>query len=326
VTIAPPLASTLPALVLAARDRVRAYVRETPCDVSLALSARYGADIWLKAEHLQHTGSFKARGATHKLLCLTQDERRAGVVTASSGNHGAGVAWAARALGVRALVCVPQGASPAKVEMIQRYGADIHVHGTDGLDTELFARQLAADRGLPYVSPYNDPDIVAGQGTVGVEIAEEMSQVDSLIVAVGGGGLVSGTAAYLKSRLPNVRVIGALPENSPVMALSVRAGHVVEFNSEPTLSDGTAGGVEADSITFDLCRALVDDWVLVSEQEIATAMRDFIAEHHQLIEGAAAVALAALARKAGDLRGQRVAVILCGANVSLETLRKVLGA
>ncbi len=318
------LASTLPGLILAARDRLRPYVRETPCDVSLALSARHAADVWLKCEHLQHTGSFKARGAAHKLLCLTTEERTAGVVTASSGNHGAGTAWAGCALGVPMLVFVPHGASPTKVDMIRRYGADVQMHGTDGLDTELFARQFGVEHGKTYVSPYNDLEVIAGQGTVGLEMAEQMGHVDTVIVAVGGGGLVSGVAAYLKAQMPNVTVIAALPERSPVMALSVRAGRIVECASEPTLSDGTAGGIEPHAITFELCRELVDDWVLVSEGEIAGAMRDFIAEHHQLVEGAAAVALAALVRCAHALRGKRIAVVLCGGNVSLDTLRQVL--
>ncbi len=310
--------------ILAAHERLSAYVRLTPSDVSLALSERYGAEVWLKGEHLQHAGSFKTRGATNRLLGLTPNEKSAGVVAASTGNHGASVAWAGRALGVPVRVFVPNGASPAKVDMIRRYGADVQMHGTDGLDAEVFARHYAAENGMPYISPYNDAFVVAGQGTVGVEIAEQTGRVDSVIVAVGGGGLIGGLAAYLKSVLPNVHVIGASPENSPVMALSVRAGHIVEYASEPTLSDGTAGGVEQGAITFELCRTLIDEWIEVTEDEIAAAMRDFIAEHHQLIEGSAAVALAALARNAAKLRGQRVAVVLCGANVSVETLRNVL--
>ncbi|HEY7568245.1 MAG TPA: threonine/serine dehydratase [Gemmatimonadaceae bacterium] len=312
--------------ILAARQRIAAHIRLTPSDLSLSLSERYGADVWLKGEHLQHAGSFKTRGALNKLLSLTPDEQRAGVVAASTGNHGASVAWAGRTLGVPVRVYVPNGASTAKVEMIRRYGADVQMHGTDGLDAEVFGRAFAAEHGMPYVSPYNDPAVVAGQGTVGVEIAEQIGSIDSVIVAVGGGGLIGGTAAYLKSIMPNVRVIGASPKNSPVMALSVRAGHVVEFASEPTLSDGTAGGVEQDAITFELCRTLVDEWIEVTEGEIANAMVDFIADHHQLIEGSAAVALAALAQRAGEMRGQRVAVVLCGSNISIDTLRKVLGS
>lgn len=310
--------------VLAAHERLSAYVRLTPIDQSLALSQRYGVEVWLKGEHLQHAGSFKTRGATNKLLSLTPDEKRAGVVAASTGNHGASVAWAGHTLGIPVRVYVPNGASTAKVEMIRRYGADVQMHGTDGLHAEVFGRRYALENGMPYVSPYNDPAVVAGQGTVGVEIAEQMQRVDAVIVAVGGGGLIGGSAAYLKSILPNVHMIGASPKNSPVMALSVRAGHVVEFASEATLSDGTAGGVEHDAITFELCRTLVDEWVEVTEDEIATAMRDFIADHHQLIEGSAAVALAVLARRAIALKGQRVAVVLCGGNISLEALRAVL--
>ncbi len=279
--------------IVAARDRLTPYIRVTPCEPSLPLSERLRADVWLKSEHLQHTGSFKARGALHKLLCLTPMERQRGVVTASSGSHGAGVAWASRALGARALVFVPEGASTSKVARIRGYGAEVQTYGTDGLDSELHARRHAAEHGNAYVSPYNDLDIVAGQGTVGLEIREQMERADCVIIAVGGGGLIGGVAAYLKGQLPNVRFIGAQPANSPVMTMSVRAGRVVEMPSLPTLSDGTAGGVESDSVTFDLCRTLVDDWVLVSEDEIAACMRTFIADHSQLIEGSAAVALAA---------------------------------
>lgn len=312
--------------VIAAHKQISPYVRRTPCEASPAYAERLGVDVWLKGEHLQHAGSFKTRGATNKLLSLTPEEKRTGVVAASTGNHGASVAWAGHTLGIPVRVYVPNGASTAKVEMIRRYGADVQMHGTDGLHAEVFGRRYALENSMPYVSPYNDPAVVAGQGTVGVEIAEQMQRVDAVIVAVGGGGLIGGSAAYLKSILPNVRVIGASPKNSPVMALSVRAGHIVEFASEATLSDGTAGGVEHDAITFELCRTLVDEWVDVTEDQIATAMRDFIADHHQLIEGSAAVALAALAQRAGELRGQRVAVVLCGSNISIETLRKVLAA
>ncbi len=312
--------------VIAAHEQIAPYVRLTPCEASPAYAERLGVDVWLKSEHLQHAGSFKTRGATSKLLSLTPEEKRNGVVAASTGNHGASVAWAGRALEIPVRVYVPNGASPAKVEMIRRYGADVQMHGTDGLDAEVFGRAFAVENGTPYISPYNDPLVVAGQGTVGVELAEQMQTVDTVIIAVGGGGLIGGSAAYLKSIMPNVRFIGASPVNSPVMAMSVRAGHIVEFASKATLSDGTAGGVEQDAITFDLCRALVDEWVEVSEDEIANAMRDFIADHHQLIEGSAAVALAALAQRAGELRGQRVAVVLCGGNVSIDTLRRVLAA
>ncbi|MGQ0539997.1 MAG: threonine/serine dehydratase [Gemmatimonadaceae bacterium] len=321
-----PLLLRLPELIAAARERLRPYIRETSCVRSDALSERYGSDVWLKSEHLQHSGSFKARGAAHKLLCLTSEQRRGGVVTASSGNHGAACAWAGRTFGVPVRVFVPDGASGAKVALIRRYGAQVETYGSDGLDTELFAREYAQKRCMPYVSPYNDADVVAGQGTIGMEMLAQLASIDRVYVAVGGGGLIAGVAAAVKARLPNVKVVAALPELSPVMALSIRAGHIVEHPWQPTLSDGTAGGVEPDSITFDLCRALVDDWVLVSEDAIAAAMRDFIAEHHQPVEGAAGVALAALSYQWQDVRGSRVAVVLCGGNVALETLRRVVSA
>ena len=323
--------STRPAAIRAARERLRGHLRLTPFDVSLSLSQRLGGEVRLKDEHLQHTGSFKARGALHKLLCLTPDARQRGVVAASSGNHGAGVAWSCRLTGTPAVIFVPEQASDTKVAMIRRYGAEVRFFGVDGLDTEEHARDVAVREGYTYVSPYNDVEVMCGQGTIGVEIAEQLggTTLDALVVAVGGGGLIGGIAAYLKHVMPTVRIIGALPANSPVMAESVAAGHIVTRESFPTLSDGTAGGIEAGSVTFPVCQAMVDEWVQVEEGEIASAMRRFVEEHHQVIEGAAGVALAALERRAKSggaegLGGQRVGVVLCGANISNARLVEVL--
>ena len=321
---ATPDLTALSTAIVAARERLRGHVRETPFERSLPLSERLGADIFLKLENLQHTGSFKVRGALHKLLCLTPEQRSRGVVAASSGNHGAGLAWSCRELDGRAIIYVPVHASPTKVAMIRRYGAEVRVFGRDGLDTEQHARAAADAEGQTYVSPYNDLDVVRGQGTIGVEMAEQGGTLDAVYVAVGGGGLIGGIAAYLKRVMPAARVVGALPANSPVMAESVKAGRIVARESFPTLSDGTAGGIEADAVTFPICRALVDEWELVSEQEIARSMRRFVDEHHMLIEGAAAVAIAALERNAARHRGHRVGVVVCGANVSMETLEQVL--
>lgn len=331
----------LPAAIAAARERLRPHVRCTPFEPSLALSRRLGASVWLKGEHLQYTGSFKARGALHKVLCLTPEGRAAGIVTASSGNHGAGVAWACARVRASAVVYVPEQASPAKVAMIERYGAQVRRFGVDGLDTEEHARAVAEREGRTYISPYNDLEVVCGQGTIGVEIVEQLQaagagtrvatpRLDAIVVAVGGGGLIGGIAAFLKQAMPAVRVIGALPVNSPVMAESVAAGRIVERESFPTLSDGTAGGIEQGSVTFPLCQALVDEWVLVEEDAIAAAMRRFIEEHHQLIEGSAAVAVAAAEQYAGahvastgDTRAH-VGVVLCGSNISNARLLDVL--
>lgn len=308
----------------AAAERIRPHVLETPLVPSLALGEATGADVWLKCENQQLTGSFKLRGATNAMLSLDAGRRRAGVVAASSGNHGIAVSWAGRALGVPVTVFVPEGASPVKVAAMQRLGADVRFFGTDGLDTELEARRVASESGRAYLSPYNDATVVAGQGTVAVELRRQLPGVTDVIVAVGGGGLIGGMATDLKHHLPSVRIIGALPMHSPVMSASVRAGHIVEMPTRPTLSDGTAGGIEADSITFDMCRALVDEWVDVPEGEIASAMRHCVEQEHMLVEGSAGVAVAAAWQLRDSLRGRRVAVVLCGANVSAEKLKDVL--
>jgi threonine dehydratase len=317
------LTTSLVDRIAEAEARIRPHVRETPVVHSLALSEVADAEVWLKCENLQVTGSFKARGATNCLTSLPAASRNRGVVAASSGNHGIAVAHAGRALGVPVTVYVPDFASTAKVAAMRRLGASVVTFGTDGLDTELEARRIAEVENRCYVSPYNDPDVVAGQGTIGVELRRQLGGINAVIVAVGGGGLIAGVAADLKHHEPGVRVIGAQPANSRVMSESVKAGHVVDIPSLPTLSDGTAGGVEPDSVTFPLCRDLVDEWVDVSEDEIARGMRHSVEVEHMLIEGAAAVALAVALERRAPLRG-RVVVVLCGANVSAERLKTVL--
>lgn len=319
-----PFIEGLVAEIEYAAGRIARYVRETPLFESVPLSDATGATVFLKLENLQHTGSFKLRGATNALLSLPAAERSKGVVAASSGNHGAAIAFAGGKLGVRVVVFVPEGASPAKVDAMRRYGAEVLVFGTDGLDTELHARAVATAEGMSYVSPYNDRAVVAGQGTIGVELRRQAKELDAVIVSVGGGGLMGGIAADLKAHLPSLRTIGALPVNSPVMSTSVRAGHIVELRTSPTLSDGTAGGIEPGAITFPLCRDLVDVWVDVAESDIAGALRHCLTVEHLLVEGAAAVAVAGLLQLADTLRGARVAVVLCGANISLERLRSAL--
>jgi threonine dehydratase len=314
-------------VVAAARDassRIAGLVRETPVDYSYRFSAGTGAEIFFKLENLQYTGSFKLRGAANRLMTLTPGQREAGCVAASSGNHGAAVAYAMRKLGIDGVIFVPEQTSTAKVDAIRSYGGDVRFFGSDGLDTELHARAYADKHGMFYVSPYNDPEVIAGQGTCGIEIAASMPEFDTLYVAVGGGGLVSGIASVLKSSNPAVRIVGCQPEASAVMAHSVEAGRIIDEPSRTTLSDGTAGGIEQHAMTFDLCRELVDEFVLVSEVEIARAMRRFIDFEHQLIEGAAGVALGAMLKQREVLAGRRVVVLICGGNVSRDTLKRVL--
>ncbi|NUR98515.1 MAG: pyridoxal-phosphate dependent enzyme [Kribbellaceae bacterium] len=305
---------------------LRQHLALTPFVRYDAFGDDVGAEVLVKCEHQQRTGSFKARGAMAKVLNLTDAERAAGVVTASTGNHGLGVGNALATLGGHGIVYLPENAAPGKVAALKRFGLELRAEGNDTGVLELKARAYAAEHGLTYVPPYNDPEVVAGQGTVGVEIVEQLDgqQLDAVVVAVGGGGLISGVAAVLKKHLPNIKVYGAQPAADDAMAASVRAGEIVQVPAKQTLSDGTAGSVEPGSITFELCRELVDDWVLVGEDAIRDALRLVIDTEHQLIEGSAALAFAAARERRTELAGQRVAVVSCGGNMSSRTLVSAL--
>jgi threonine dehydratase len=317
-----PLARQAAAKTRTVSERVHDHAVVTPLTGLSAASEQCGAEILLKCEHQQKTGSFKVRGALAKLLSLSDGQRDRGVVAASSGNHGLGVAYALSALGGNGIVCVPEHASPVKVAAIRRYGVQVHVTGQEPAETESLARRMAAEAGMSYISPYNDLDVIAGQGTVGEEIIQQLGgrAVDAVVVAVGGGGLISGIGAVIKSALPGVRIIGASPRNDAAMAASVRVGQVVQVDALPTISDGTAGGIEKGSITLPLCTELVDEWVLIAEPEIHSALRFMIDTEHQLIEGAAAVAIAAGLKAGHNSGGQLVVIVSCGANISSTAL------
>lgn len=306
--------------------RLREHLPPTPFVRYGAFSDELGAEALVKSEHLQRTGSFKARGSMAKILTLTDEQRQAGVVTASTGNHGLGVGNALATLGGHGIVYLPENASPSKVAALRRLGLELRAEGNDSGVLEPKARAYAAEHDLTYVPPYNDPDIIAGQGTVAVEILEQLGgePLDAVVVAVGGGGLISGVASVLKKHLPGITVYGASPVRDDAMAASVRAGEIVVVDAQATLSDGTAGSVEPGSITFDLCRELVDDWVLVSEDAISAALRMVIDTEHQLIEGSAAMAFAAARARRTELEGKRVAIVSCGGNISSSTLAAAL--
>jgi threonine dehydratase len=310
--------------VIAAEKRIRPHIRQTILDFSPYYSKLAAAKVYFKLENLQYTGSFKVRGAMNKVLSLTPAERDRGVVAASTGNHGAAVAFSLGKLNATGIVFVPENASPSKVQAIERLGATVRCYGDDGAVTEARARQYARHRGLTYISPYNDPQVIGGQGTIAVELAKQLDRIDAVFVALGGGGLISGIAGYLKLIHSHVKIFGCSPQNSPVMIESVRAGKILDLPSLPTISDGTAGGVEPGSITFDLCRDLVDDFETVTEDEIKASLRQYLQIHHILIEGSAAVAVAACVKQSQQLAGKNVVVVLCGANISLETLKGIL--
>jgi threonine dehydratase len=314
----------LPAEIALAANRIKEYVRETPLEFSPKFSDATGAKVWMKLENLQLTGSFKLRGAFNKLLTLSEHERARGIVAASSGNHGAAVAFAMHKLGVGGVIFVPENTSSAKVESIRRSGGDVRFFGIDGLDTETHARKYAADHAMSYLSPYNDVAVIAGQGSCGVEIARQLPDVDAVYIAVGGGGLLSGVGTFLKTINRNVGIVSCQPEASAVMTESVRAGTILDLPGRPTLSDGTAGGIEADAITFGICRDIATDFVTVSEEQIAEAMRVFIDSHRTLVEGAAGVALAGLLLHGNKYADKTVVALVCGGNISRETLRRVI--
>lgn len=362
------LARSLPGEIAAAAERLAPHLAETPFEFAPGLSAlRTGArtadgaagdgavgdgavgdgavgpagvEVLWKLECFQVTGSFKVRGALNKLLRLQESEgagvlRNEGVVTASSGNHARAVAWALSRLGGRGLVFLPETVADSKRRALEeqyREVVELRLVGEDAIEAERAARAEAERSGRRFVSPYNDPDIVAGQGTVGREMDRSRAgePLDAVLVPVGGGGLAAGIAAWLRRARPDLRLVGCQPLASAVLAASVRAGRILESGREapfePTLADGVAGGVEEDSITLDLCSRLLDDWILVSEAEIAAAMRRVFRERFAVVEGSAALPVAALPHLALPEGRRTVGLVLSGAGITREGLRLLLEA
>lgn len=310
--------------VLAAAARIQPFIRETVLEYSVPLSRESHANIHLKCENLQQIGAFKVRGALNKLLVLTDAEKQKGVVTASSGNHGAAVAFGLNQLKIKGKIFVPENVSSAKLANIKNYHSDVELFSTDCMLTEMHAREYANKNGLVYISPYNDFDVICGQGTIALELVKQLQKIDVVFVPIGGGGLISGIAGCLKTISPATKIIGCMPENSPVMSNSIKAGKIIEMETLPTLSDATAGGIESDAITFGLCQQYVDDYVLVSEEEIKSAIIKLLGSHRLLTEGASGTALAAALKTAQNYRGKNMVVVLSGGNISLDTLRALL--
>jgi threonine dehydratase len=309
-----------------AAARLAPHGLRTPVVAARALDGGAGR-AWHKCENLQRTGSFKIRGALNKVLSLSEAERARGVVTSSTGNHGLAVAEALRLVGGRGTIVVSASASPYKVARLGRAGLDVVTHPGDAMAAELEARAMAEREGRVYVSPYNDWEVVAGQGTLGVELLEQLPDVEVVYVALGGGGLASGVAGALKGARPAVRVVGCSPANSPAMLESIRAGRIVEATDLPTLSDGTAGNLEPGSLTLPLCAALIDEHVVVQEDEIARGMRDAALGDHLVVEGAAGVAVAGWRAHVAahpELAERTSAVVLCGGNLGAELLARTL--
>ena len=302
--------------IIEASRRIGAILPPTPVLRSVPLSQRFNATVELTLENEQVTGSFKARGAMNKMLCLTEAEREKGIITASSGNHGAAVAFSAKSLGCTATVFVPEYAAEIKKQAIRQLGGQVVIAGADCVETEIMARSAAEERGMTYIPPYNDIDVMVGQGTVASEWETQSGPLDVVCVAIGGGGLIGGIGTYLKHRHPECQVIACSPERSPALHECMIQGSVVDVPCLDTLSDATAGGVEPGAITVDVCIDVVHTSLLVSEERIEYWMRWMWAEHQMVIEGAAAVALAGLEQYRERIIGKRVGVVICGGNVS----------
>ena len=305
-------------------DRCKDIIRWTPLEHSPYLSTLINGDVYLKLENIQKTGSFKFRGAVSKMTSLNDEEKSMGVVTASTGNHGAACSLAMSILGIDGKIIVPDNVHKNKVDNILNLGGEVEYHGNDCLIAEERAQEISSNTGANYISPYNDPAIVCGQGTIGYELNQELKNIDSVFVSVGGGGLISGIGGYLKSVQNQVKMIAVSPKNSCVMFESMKAGKQLDLPSKPTLSDGTAGGVEVGSITFALCQEIIDEFILVDEEDISEGIRLGIEKLHQLIEGAAGAAIAGFLQKKDDLKGQTVIIIICGGNISSEVIKLVL--
>jgi len=310
-------------LVLAAHSRIRDSVLETPLEDVSAIFPEIPARIFFKLENLQHTGSFKLRGATNKILSLTPAQAAAGVIAASNGNHGIGVAAAAGRAGIAAEVYVSSHVSPGKAQRMEQLGARVHRAGDDPLAAEVAARAAAEQSGKVFISPYNDMEVLAGQGTIAVELLRQLPQIDAVFVAVGGGGLIGGIGAYMKHASPATEVVGCWPENSPVMYESIKAGKILDVPEQPTLSESTAGGLEPGSVTLEVCRRVIDHSILVSEDEILAAMRRVRSTKGWLIEGAAGVALAAFLKEAERYKNKTAVIVICGGNLSDEVKAQI---
>lgn len=303
--------------------RSNPHIRHTPLEHSPYLSNLASANVFLKLDNIQKTGSFKFRGAISKMTSMSDQEKSNGVVTASTGNHGAACSLAMSTLQIKGKIVVPENVHKNKVENILNLGGEVEYYGDDCIDAEERAQEISKTTGATYISPYNDEAIVCGQGTMGLEIWKDLKGVDAVFISVGGGGLISGVGGYLKSMNESIQVYGVSPEKSCVMYESLKAGKQLDLPSEPTLSDGTAGGVEFGSMTFEMCKEIIDDFSIVSEGEIAKGIQIGVEKHHQLIEGAAGTAIAGFMKQKDKFKDKTVVLVMCGGNISGAVLKSV---
>lgn len=311
--------------ILKAETRIRPYTLTTPLLLSRPLSKLINGNVYLKLESEQHTGSFKARGSLNKILSLTDKEKSQGVITASTGNHALGFSRALEIADLEGTVYLPPSASPAKIKALEDYPATLKFYGNNSLETEIHAKAEAAKENKIWISPYNDPHIIGGQGTIGIELENQLEVIDHCLITVGGGGLISGIGSYLKERRPDCKIVSCQPRNSHEMKLSIEAGGIVDMPVElETLSDGSAGGIEPESITFPLCQSIIDETLLADESAIADGITFALKHHKKIIEGSAAVTIATLLENKIKFEGANVVLIICGGNIDVKKLMYIL--
>lgn len=311
------------ASIEAARERIGDAIHLSPCQLSHHLSERIGLPIYLKLENLQRTGSFKERGALNKLLTLTPEERKRGVIAASAGNHAQGVAFHATKLGIRSQIVMPQATPLVKVVSTRGFGAEVILHGAnyDEACEEALAR--CTQQGLTFIHPFDDPVVISGQGTIGLELLEQVPDLEAVVVPIGGGGLISGIACALKERNPKIRVVGVEPEKLPSMLRAREAGIPITISPQATIADGIAVR-RAGDVTLPLVSRYVDEIVTVDDEEIASAILMLLEQEKTLAEGAGAAALAALLQAKTNLRHRKTAVLVCGGNIDVTLLAKII--
>ncbi len=313
--------SAIYAKSIEAVDVVSKYARTTPVEESATFSRLAGTKVLLKYENLQKTGAFKVRGALYKIHKLRG--RVEGVVAASAGNHAQGVAYAASMHGLKSVIVMPTTAPISKIEATKSYGAEVVLYGSIYDDAEEKAREIARKRGYEFIHPFDDPDIIAGQGTIAHELVKQVGVFDTIVVPIGGGGLISGIAVVLKRLMPNIRVIGVEPENAAKMLASIRAGKPVQISAKPTIADGLATKKPGD-LTFKIVQSLVDEIVTVSEEEIAHTIYLLLERGKVLVEGAGAASLAALIHGKIPVVGEKTVVLLTGGNIDLNALYRIV--
>jgi threonine dehydratase len=310
--------------IFEAQSRIRGRLRDTPLVASPALSAATGASVHLKLEHRQLTGSFKLRGAANAILSLDERAKTRGVTGVSTGNHGRALAYAAQQAGLRCVICLSRLVPQNKVAAIRALGAEVRVVGASQDEAQQEVERLVAEEGMTMVPPFDHPDVIAGQGTLGLEILKALPRVETVVVPVSGGGLISGIARAVKSVNPSARVVGASMARGAAMHASLAAGRPVQVEELPTLADSLGGGVGLDNrLTFAMVRGLVDELVLVEESEIAQAVHHAYWAEQEIIEGAAAVGIAAL--MTGRVRAPGVtAVVLSGRNIDMDQHHRLI--